>query len=144
MSLPGGMADPGEPLLTRSDRPARASAARDALPGAPARSAGAREALRAPARSPRGALGSPDSYAELFDAEELRHSRRDLWLSGLAGVMVALLLTFVGSCLGGPPATGLVVLDVAGAPAHLTTVRVDGEPLPGPLHFPMKAAGPGR
>ncbi|HLT28580.1 MAG TPA: protein kinase [Myxococcaceae bacterium] len=78
----------------------------------------------------------------LFDARARRFTRRDLWLAGLAGAGLSLVLTLLVSLISGPRSTGLILVEVVGVPPSKTTVRLQGKELPPVMQFPVRAPAP--
>lgn len=78
----------------------------------------------------------------LFDAKARRFTRRDLWLAGVAGAAVALVLALLVSVVSGPTGSGMILVEVVGVAPSKTTVRLAGKELPRALHFPVRAAAP--
>ena len=78
----------------------------------------------------------------LFDAKARRFTRRDLWLAGLAGAALSLVLTLLVSLVSGPTGTGMILVEVVGVSPSKTTVRLQGKTLPAALQFPVRATAP--
>lgn len=78
----------------------------------------------------------------LFDAKARRFTRRDLWLAGVAGAALALVLTLLVSVASGPTGSGMILVEVVGVAPSKTTVRLAGKELPRTLQFPVRATAP--